>query len=225
MNLKLLFAKVAASMLMAAPLAASAAIALQLDDSSTVGVDQLIVDGGPGDIDGLVDGKITYLGSAGNWTINVSTGLGNGVLAAFGIDLNSVNVSGAGAGILTLAFTETDLNFGAAGPTSVTGGIGGTAGGTLGYALFADDGNNAFGTGSTVFSGSAGPGAFSASGGSSVALNDPFSLTLQVTIDHQGVSGRSSSFDFEGNVPEPASLALVGVALLAAGATARRRRT
>jgi len=221
--LKSFLAAAAASLLVAAPLAANATIALQLDDAATVGVDKLIFDGGAGDADGLVDGKITYLGAAGNWTINVSTGLGNGVLADFGIDLNSVNVSGAGAGVLTVSFTETDMNFGLGGPTAVYGNIGGTAGGNFGYTLFADDANALFGTTATAFSGSTGPGAFSASGGGNVLLNDPFSLTLQVAIDHLGVTGKSTSFDFEGKIPEPTSLALLSLALLGAGAATRRR--
>lgn len=222
--LKSLLATAAASLLVAAPLTANALIALQLDDSATLGIDKLIFDGGVGDADGLVDGKITFLGAAGNWSINVSTGLGNGVLADFGIDLNSVNVSGAGAGVLTVSFTETDMNFGAGGPTAVSGGIGGTAGGTIGYKLFADDSNAQFGTASTVFTGASGSGAFSGSGGGYVSLTDPFSLTLQVTIDHLGVAGKSTSFDFEGKVPEPTSVALLSLALLGAGVATRRRK-
>lgn len=221
--LKSLLATAAASLLVAAPLTANALIALQLDDSATLGIDKLIFDGGVGDADGLVDGKITFLGAAGNWSINVSTGLGNGVLADFGIDLNSVNVSGAGAGVLTVSFTETDMNFGASGPTALSGGLGGTMGGTIGYTMFADDSNAQFGTASTVFTGSAsGGGAFSGSGAGYVSLTDPFSLTLQVTIDHLGVAGKSTSFDFEGKVPEPTSLALLSLALLGAGAATRR---
>lgn len=222
--LKSFLAAAAASLLVAAPLAANATIALQLDDSATGGIDVLVFDGGAGDVDGLVDGKITYLGAAGNWSINISTGLGNGVLADFGIDLNSVNVSGAAAGVLTVSFTETNMNFGASGPTALIGGIGGTSGGNVGWTMYADDANTLFGTGGTVFSGGqVGQGAFSDAGAGYVALTDPFSLTLQVAIDHLGVTGKSTSFDFEGKVPEPTSLALLSLALLGAGAATRRR--
>lgn len=212
-----------------APMMSEAALVLRLDDSATAGMDKLVIDGGSGDADGLADGKVVYLGPAGNWSINVSTGTGNAGLSAFGINLNSVNVSGSGAGVLTIEFTETDMVFGSAGPLVISGDIGGVSGGNFSYALYADDLNAQFGSTATIFSGAGAAGVFTRSGSGSVSLADPFSLTLSVSLDHLGVAGKSSSFDFSsevrgGAVPEPPSLALAGLALFAAAGIARRRR-
>ena len=43
------------------------------------------------------------------------------------------------AGTLRLALTETDLNWGASGPLTLNGGIGGTTDGNVSFALLADD--------------------------------------------------------------------------------------
>jgi hypothetical protein len=202
------------------PLAAHATLTLTLDDLGTAGTDVTVVDGGAGDANGMA-GVITYIGAAGAWSINVSTALGTGALADAGIDLNSVNFS-TGAGNLRVAFSETDIDAGAAGAASLSAGVGGTTAGTVGYALYADDSNALFGLSSLVFSGSGGTGAFSNSGGATVALTDPFSLTMVVDIHHSGRG--ATSFDFAAEVPEPVSIALLGAALLGLGGVARRRK-
>lgn len=222
--LKSLLAAGAASMLAFAPMASQAAVTLTLDDLSTGGVDVIVLDNAAGDSFPLAD-VITYIGSAGSFNINVSTGLGDAETPSlFGIDLNSVNTS-RGAGTLRLTFTETDLNYGMMGSGLFSGLIGGTTTGGVTWSLLVDDSNvGGYGVGTVAMSGAtAGAGAFADSGASVLPVSDPFALTLVVEITH-GASGGTSSFDFSGSVPEPTSLALISLALLGAGVASRRRK-
>lgn len=224
--LKSLLAAGAASMLAFAPMASQAALTLTLDDLSTGGVDVIVLDNMAGDSFALAD-VITYIGSAGSFNINVSTGLGDAATPAlFGLDLNSVNTSLA-AGTLRLTLTETDLNFGAPAASSLlfNGLIGGTTTGNVSWSLLVDDNNvGGYGVGTVAMSGAtAAPGAFANSGASYLTATDPFALTLVVDITH-GASGGTTSFDFSGSIPEPTSLALISLALLGAGVASRRRK-
>jgi hypothetical protein len=197
---------------------ANAALILQIDDLSTAGVDLTLADGAIGDWLGA--GAILYAGSPGSWNLSATTGLGNGWSSIFGIDLNSVSVSSAAGGTLRISLTETDLAYGSGGPISVTSLIGGTTQGTVAYASWLDDGNAAFGKDTLLFSGT-GTGAFSAAGSTTVGVSNPFSMTLQVDITHAGF--KSTSFDFAAQIPEPGSLALLGLGLVGLALTRRKR--
>jgi hypothetical protein len=201
-----------------------ASATLQLTLSSGVGPAIVVNDNVAGDSNPAA-GVITFIGPVGNWTINVTTGLiANSPL----IDLNSTDtVAGGGSGInaLTLQFSATDY-------TGPVNGLNSRIGGTLGsganltYQGYVN-GNNAlngtvtpigalqsFGPGPVQFSGvvhggSAGPGMFS--------------LTQVVTISGSG-QGINSSFDAAIDpVPEPASVALLGGALLMTMGFVRRK--
>lgn len=71
------------------------------------------------------DGVVTFDGSLGNWSINVTTGIENGSPTIPYLDLNSVDAyfSGGAGNVLTINFTYASL-----GP--VTGGFVDTIGGT-----------------------------------------------------------------------------------------------
>lgn len=206
-----------AAALGAVPIASQATLALRLSDgSSTV----TIVDGGIGDLNSAA-GAITFIGGIGAFSINVSTALGDEATDYKGIHLDSINNS-FGTGSLQIAMTETDITSGAAGASAIGVSFGGVAGGTIRGRFYVDDANTAFGQATNVFdSGVIGAGAFARSGGGTTSLTDPYSMSMVVDITH--VRGATTSFNFEAKVPEPATLALLGIGLLGIGVSTRRR--
>jgi hypothetical protein len=195
-----------------APRQAAALATLQLSD----GVNSVtIADGGGSDLNAL-GGAVTFVGSLGGttvWTVNVTTGLTKNILGSATdpqMDLNSVNVSSAGGGTLTIKFSETGFSS----STGWQANVGGTTTGTVQYKTYLDAGNALFAeTTLLTNSGPLSTAAFAAQNSSNTVGAGTFSLTQVVTVTHG--RGSSSSFDAElKRVPEPASMMLLGSGLV-----------
>lgn len=194
---------------------------ISLSDGTTT---KTLADGDIGDWNGAA-GAVTFIGSVGIWSVNVSTGYSKPLLGSAdqpALDLSSSDLS-LGAGTLEIMLTDTGFTHD--GLVSAAAAIGGTTHGSISYRTYYDASNTAFGMANLLTD--LGPlgGAFSSGTGTSTSFDSTlYSLTLVVDITHRGLD--LSSFDAEMKVPEPASVALLGVGLLALGFFSfGRRRT
>ena len=197
----------------------------------------IVQDEGLGDIS-VGAGVVSFSGAVGKFIVNVSTGMSKPVIGsaeAPSMDMLSVDVSSAlpNAGAF-LQISVTDKNFGPM-SSSLNGfmaGIGGTTQGTVSLDTYFDTANQEFQiAGSTVtqfahigplkggigndFSGSA---LFSGT-----PDNNPFSITMVVSIRHGG-GVKMSSFDASINpTPEPKTVLLFGLGLVGLGIIPKRK--
>ncbi|WP_246014714.1 PEP-CTERM sorting domain-containing protein [Geomonas oryzae] len=198
------------------------ALSIRLTDGGANTV--TIGDNGVGDINPAA-GAVTYIGSVGAFTTNVSTGLSHPILGSLDyprLELNSVDVTSGSSGTSKLYIYLTDTGFTGA-FSSFQAAIGGTTGGTVKYSTYFDAANTDFAM-STVLTEELYSGlAFSdVNTASALGLDVPYSLTQALEITHNGHA--STSFDAElAPVPEPGTFLLLGVGFLGLAVYGRRR--
>jgi hypothetical protein len=214
-----IFATLAAFLLLAS-VQAEAVLTLRLSDGSTT---VTISDDESADL--LLGPGVQFTGSVGNFFLNLTAGFNQGTSQFPYLDLFNWNVSSFGGGTLEVMLTET--GFSGSDPFLSVTQIGGTTGGSVSFATYADLNDTPFGLGTPVASLGPYTGAFSGSTLGWIVPDASYSLTLVTTITHPGsTSPVATSFNAELKVAQPATLILLGsafVGISALGAATRRR--
>ena len=160
-----------------------------------------------------------------DFAVNVTTGLSKPILTGGDplMDLNTVNVqTWGGPHTLQIGFSDTGFDIYGGRITTNYGGTLNGIGASMEFSAYYDAGNALFGQGSLIGTVGSGTGAFSGSADGGWSPNAPYSVTEILTLT-TGAGMTVFSGDFTVNVPEPGTLALIGLALLGFAAVYRRR--
>jgi hypothetical protein len=179
--------------------------------------------------DNDADGVVLFIGSLGNFSVNVTTGLSGPALAGPypHMDLNSVNLANPAGGTIQIALSQTGFTSPAdVLPFLVTwGGTLSGLGSTASIDVFIDTDDALFSTNGTNVGdlGPFGAGAFSGSQSGVAPVDGSFSVSIFLNIA-LGQNGLYSGDTELQQVPVPGMLGLMGLALLGLGFAANRRR-
>ncbi len=184
----LLFKKLAAASLLVLSVlscqSANAAFVMTLDDLNDSAAATVISDASGFDLNSLL-GAITYSGSVGVFTVNISTAVSKPLTSSPLLSLNSINVNGSAPGTLRIAITDTDF-------TGPIAGLRGTAtkiaSNTDLYMDFLVDSNNREFSGPSIGSTTVDGSGFHVVESEYLGLSGPYSLSIIADMRHDDPS-------------------------------------